>query len=321
MTNILSTYPATLPEALRRAAIDFPDKGIHIFDGRGRTVERRTYTEFWDLALDHASRLRRLGIAKHEPVVVALPTSWEWLISWWGVLLSGGWPVAASGAGAIAAAEAQFDKVDTIMTTLGARYVIASDGFRQQAGDHSFVWAAEGVLTLSELGKLPKEANFRVGETAPEEVAFLQLTSGSTGSPRAVMITHLGALHNAVASSHAIGTPHGKPVHQFCDAMVSWLPLYHDMGLVGSLLLPITTGLDVWLLRPPTFLARPNLWLEHLGAHGNTFVPSPNFGYQLCVERVKPEKLEGVDLSGWKAALTGAEMIRPETVNAFIEKF
>ncbi len=321
MTDILNAFPTTIPEALKRAAADFPDRGIGIFDGRGRRVERRTYPQFLESATETAARIATLGLQPREPVIIALPTSWEWLDAWWGVLLSGHWPVAASGAGAIAASESQFDKVNAIMGKLKCRRVISSPGFRQQALEHGHHWAQARVLTLEEIRQLTPQPGFRPIKGKPEETAFLQLTSGSTGIPRAVMISHLGALHNAVASSNAIGIPQGAPAHQWAQSMVSWLPLYHDMGLIGCLMLPITTGLDAWLLRPPTFLARPKLWLEQLGCHGTTFVPSPNFGYQLAVERIRPGQLDGVDLSNWKAALTGAEMIRPETVNAFCDAF
>ncbi len=321
MTDILSAYPTTIPAVLKRAATDFPNRGIGVFDGRGRRVERRTYRQFWESARETGARIAALGLEPHEPVIIALPTSWEWLDAWWGVLLAGGWPVAASGAGAIAAAQAQFDKVDSIVKKLQCRRIISSEGFRQQAFDHGNQWANDRVLTLDEILNLTPQPGFQPAKGQPEETAFLQLTSGSTGLPRAVMVSHLGAIHNAVASSNAIGVPHGAPAHEWAQSMVSWLPLYHDMGLIGCLMLPIATGLDVWMLRPPTFLARPKLWLEQLGSRGTTFAPSPNFGYQLAVERIKPGQLDGVDLSNWKAALTGAEMIRPETVNAFCEAF
>jgi len=97
--------------------------------------------------------------------------------------------------------------------------------------------------------------------------------------------------------------------------------MYHDMGLIGCLIMPVLTGLDTWLLQPQTFLARPNLWLKELGARGTTITSAPNFGYQLCVERLKEGALEGVDLSGWKAAMTGAEMIRKETTDDFCSRF
>jgi fatty-acyl-CoA synthase len=321
MSDILNAHPHTITEALKRAASEFPDRGIGIFDGRGRRVERRTYDEFWESATQTAARIATLGLEPHEPVIIALPTSWEWLDAWWGVVLAGGLPVAASGAGAIAAAESQFSKVNAIMGKLNCRRVISSLGFRQRALEHGHVWAKDRVVTLEEIHQLSPQPAFRPHSGQPDETAFLQLTSGSTGLPRGVMISHVGAVHNAIASSHAIGVPHGAPAHEWADAMVSWLPLYHDMGLIGCLMIPLATGLDVWLMRPPTFLARPSLWLEHLGSKGKTFAPSPNFGYQLAVERIKPGQLDGIDLSNWKAAQTGAEMIRPETINAFCDTF
>ncbi|MCB1055787.1 MAG: AMP-binding protein, partial [Acidobacteria bacterium] len=150
-----------------------------------------------------------------------------------------------------------------------------------------------------------------------------------TGLSRAVMIPHRAAVHNGRASDLAIGAPWSRPgsafaaspfaASQWAEAMVSWLPLHHDMGLVGCLFLCLTRGLDLWLLNPTTFLARPKLWLENLGRHGRCFAPAPNFGYQLCVERLSPEDLAGLDLSSWRAAMTGAEMVRPETVRDFLE--
>lgn len=321
MTDILASYPETIPEAIRRAAVDFKDKGIGVFDSRGRNAERRTYAEFWAAVRDRASRIASLGVERNEPVIVALPTSWDWLEAWFGVLLAGGWPVAASGTGAIAAAEAQFGKIDAVMGKLGSRYVISSAGFREQGVNHGHEWARTGVITLDDIAALSCVSGFKPARRQADETAFLQLTSGSTGLPRAVMISHRGALHNAVASSIAMGVPKGRAIHEWTDAMVSWLPLYHDMGLIGCLMLPLITGIDTWFLRPQTFLARPKIWLEMLGNRGSTFAPSPNFGYQLCVERIKPHQLEGLDLSSWWGAMTGAEMIRKETTTAFSEKF
>ncbi len=319
MEDVFASAPENLIEALRRAAADHPEHGIGVFAGRGRSVDRRTYPQLWKIARDTAARVAGLGIAEHEPVLVALPTSWEWLTAWFGVLVRGAWPVATAAAGAMAAADAQLDKVSRVMTKIGARRVIASAGFREQAISAGHGWAEHAVLTPEELAEATPAPAFAPPTATPEEVAFLQLTSGSTGLPRAVMITHRGAVHNPLASTLAIGAPHGAPVHHWADAMASWLPLYHDMGLIGCLMLPILTGIDTWLLRPEAFLARPRLWIEQLAEHGVTFAPAPNFGYQLCVERVRPADLEGVDLSVWRAALTGAEMVRPETVHAFCD--
>jgi acyl-CoA synthetase (AMP-forming)/AMP-acid ligase II len=318
----IASLPTNLREALRRAALDFPHRGIAIFDGRGRSCERRSYAELYRLASESAARFAGLGIGRDEPVLVALPTSWEWMEAWFGLLMRGAWPVASSGAGAMAAAEAQFDKVDKVMAAIGARHVVASESFRAQAGEQGFGFAVEGVITIERLrGALPAPTGSAAGVSDGGDVAFLQLTSGSTGLPRAVMITHQGAIHNPVASDEAIGAPFGEPMHRLAECMVSWLPLYHDMGLIGCLMLPMLCGLDSWLLRPEAFLARPRLWLEQLGSHGTSFAPAPNFGYQLCLERIPPEKREGLDLTSWRAALTGAEMVRPETTGAFCAAF
>jgi acyl-CoA synthetase (AMP-forming)/AMP-acid ligase II len=265
--------------------------------------------------------LSALGVEPGRPALVALPTSWEWMEAWFGLLMLGALPVASSGAGAMAASGAQFDKVDKVMAKIGAQAVIATEAFREQAIEQGFEFTDPGVVTVEELRSTTPARAVETARSDGDDLAFLQLTSGSTGLPRAVMISHRAAIHNPIASVEAIGAPHGAPADDWADAMVSWLPMYHDMGLIGCLMLPILTGLDTWLLRPPTFLARPKLWLEHLGSHGTTFAPAPNFGFQLCVERIRPEQLEGVDLSSWRAALTGAEMIRPETIDAFIETF
>ena len=321
MTDLLANQPTNLREALRRAALDSPDRGVAIFDGRGRHVERRSYAELFRLATDAAARFSALGVEANQPVLVAQPTYWEWMESWFGLLMLGAWPVASSGAGAMAAAEAQLGKVEKVMEAIGARFVVASESFQKQALEGGYHFADDGVITLEALHATDRAIAPAAATSDGGDVAFLQLTSGSTGLPRAVMISHEGAIHNPLASCEAIGAPLGAPVHTISDAMVSWLPLYHDMGLIGCLMLPMLTGLDTWLLRPATFLARPKLWLEHLGNHGTTFTPSPNFGYQLCVERVRTPQIEGLDLSGWKAALTGAEMIRPETTDAFCRVF
>jgi len=321
LSIIDSPWPTNLREALHRAAADFPERGVAVFDGRGRHVDRRSYRELYEVANSAAGSFAAVGVRANEPVLVALPTSWEWLEMWFGLLMLGAWPVASSGAGAMAAAEAQFDKVDKVMHTIGSRFVVATAAFEKQATEQGFNFAAGGVLTIDRLRSTQTNGIALRPRSDGDDIAFLQLTSGSTGLPRAVMISHRSAIHNPMASIEAIGAPRGAPADEWADGMVSWLPLYHDMGLIGCLVLPILAGLDAWLLRPPTFLARPRLWLEHLGSHGVTFAPSPNFGYQLCVERIGADQVDGLDLSGFRAAQTGAELIRPETTDAFSEKF
>ena len=313
--------PQTVPEALERAAKHFPNQGVAIFDGRGRRYERRTYPEVLATARESAGRWAALGVEPGDRILVAQPTSWPWFEAWMGALFAGALPVAVARGASLGAAEAQLLKVDGLVERLDARYAVVSEAFRKEALRTGLApKAVEVAITSEELaGTAPSPV--RTPKVDPEDTAFLQLTSGSTGLPRAVRIPHRAALHNSRANDLAIGHPHGAPTHQWADSMVSWLPLNHDMGLVGCLLLSVYAGLDLWLFEPSSFLARPRNWLEHLGSHGTSFAPAPNFGYQLCLERLRPDQREGLDLSHWHDAMTGAEMIRPETVEGFCEAF
>jgi fatty-acyl-CoA synthase len=314
------SFDAGLPGLLERAALHFPERGIAIFDGRGRGHERRTYPELLRSAQAAAGKWAVLGVKPGERVLVALPSSWAWLEAWLGASLLGALPVAVAPGAALGAGLAHLQKVDALLERLGARHVLAGDGFRREAEAAGLARAAGAALGFAELSGLAP-ASFAAPPVEAEATAFLQLTSGSTGLPRAVEIPHRAAVHNAWANDRAIGAPHGRPTHQYADSMVSWLPLHHDMGLIGCLFLSIFAGHDLWLFQGSTFLARPRLWLEHLGSHGTAFAPAPNFGYQLCLERLSAEDRRGLDLSRWSDAMSGAEMVRPETVRGFEQAF
>ena len=316
-------FPApasTLPEAFERAAKHFPERGIEVFDSRGRASERRAYPEILAAARQAAGRWAALGVGPGERVLICLPTSWAWFESWLGAMFHGVLPVAVAPGAAFGAAEAQIRKVEGLIELLGARRAVVTAGFRRAAARADARRTNEAAITPEELGKLTPES-IAARRPEPGEIAFLQLTSGSTGLPRAVSIPHRSAIHNAISSGEAIGAPHGAPAHQWAESMVSWLPLNHDMGLVGAVFQALCGGLDLCLIPPGVFLARPRKWLEQLGRHGVTYAPAPNFGYQLCVERLAAEAGEGLDLSSWRAAMTGAEMVRPETVAAFCDAF
>jgi acyl-CoA synthetase (AMP-forming)/AMP-acid ligase II len=277
--------PATLPEALERAARYFPERGIAVFEGRGKSCVRRTYPEILAAARDAAGRWADLGVASGDRILVSLPTSWDFLDAWLGAILRGALPVGVAPGAAVGAAAAQVRKVDGLVELLGAKLAVVPEAFRDAARDAGAGRAAAVSITATELSARPA-ASFSAPRPEEDETAFLQLTSGSTGLPRAVRIPHRAAIHNPLASDAAIGVPHGGPTHAWADSMVSWLPLHHDMGLVGCLFLSILAGFDLWLLQPAGFLARPRQWLEQLGRHGAAFAPAPNFGYQLCLERL-----------------------------------
>ena len=150
----------------------------------------------------------------------------------------------------------------------------------------------------------------------PEHIAFLQYTSGSTALPKGVQVSHGNLVANELLIRHGFGIDVNPD-----DVIVSWLPLYHDMGLIGGLLQPIFSGVPCILMSPAYFLGRPLRWLEAISQYGGTISGGPDFAYRLCSERVSESALERLDLSRWRVAYSGSEPIRLDTLERFAEKF
>jgi acyl-CoA synthetase (AMP-forming)/AMP-acid ligase II len=153
-----------------------------------------------------------------------------------------------------------------------------------------------------------------LADARPGDVAYLQYTSGSTAEPRGVMVTHRNALANCAYVTHG-----GR--YTADSVALSWVPSFHDMGLVMGILQPITARFPSLLLSPLAFLQSPRSWLEHIGWHGVTHSGGPNFAYDLCVRRVRPEERAGLDLSRWSLAYTSAEPVRKDTIDRFVAAF
>ncbi|MFI6309410.1 SDR family NAD(P)-dependent oxidoreductase [Nocardia fusca] len=154
----------------------------------------------------------------------------------------------------------------------------------------------------------------------PGDIAFLQYTSGSTSAPSGVMVSHGNLLHNQGALAAAMGhTPDHLAERAGRDWFVSWLPVYHDMGLILPVLHAIYLGSSTALMSPAHFVQKPQRWLEAISEYGIHTAGCPNFGYELCVRRVRPEVIRGLDLSSWRTAFNGAEPVRPSTLRRFAE--
>ncbi|EHP40327.1 non ribosomal peptide synthase [Cupriavidus basilensis OR16] len=174
--------------------------------------------------------------------------------------------------------------------------------------------APRAAVILADDPQPPARHDWHPYPAGPDTLAFLQYTSGSTASPKGVMVSHGNVIANEVAIATGMGVRPG-------DTMVSWLPLYHDMGLIGGLLQPIHSGVPVAMMSPQFFLERPARWLQAISRHRGTLSGGPDFAYRLCVERVRDSHFEGLDLSSWDVAFSGAEPVRADTLRAFVDRF
>ncbi|MEZ0370178.1 MAG: fatty acyl-AMP ligase [Candidatus Sericytochromatia bacterium] len=168
------------------------------------------------------------------------------------------------------------------------------------------------------LDELPALAGELPTPAAPDALALLQYTSGSTGTPRGVMLSHANLWHNMLCLE---GARQSAPVRAAVDSLVSWLPLYHDMGLMTGVIFPIFVGTGSTLFSPLHFLQKPVRWLKALSDSRATISAAPNFAYEFCLRRIRDEQLTGIDLSHWEASLNGAEAIRPSTLRDFYTRF
>lgn len=313
-------HEETLAAALRSAARN-PHAGLGILDARGRTQGLRSYEELLADATLTGSRLHARGVEPHTRVGVCLPTSAAFFDTWLGAVLAGAWPIALAPPGGIGTAESQLRRIDSLVRRLELELVVGSATLREQASRLDLSRLAAAATSFEELSATPPAPRFEIQDAFPEDVAYLQLTSGSTGLPRAAMVRHGAALHNAAAIDEAIAGEGGRRASQLGATGVSWLPLHHDMGLVGIFLVALRFGLSQWHMPPRAFLGRPLVWLRHLADHAVTAASAPCFAYEVCVERSTAEQRAALDLSGYRAAMVGAEMIRPDTIARFCEAF
>ena len=169
-------------------------------------------------------------------------------------------------------------------------------------------WLATEPLALD------RAENWQAPTLEPQTLAYLQYTSGSTGIPKGAMISHKNLLHNLAVIAHCFGaTPE--------DRGVIWLPLYHDMGLIGGILQPLYVGFPVLLMSPLSFMRQPLRWLQAISHHRATISGGPNFAYDLCVDKLRSADLNGLDLSTWEIAFNGAEPVQARTLEQFAAAF
>jgi acyl-CoA synthetase (AMP-forming)/AMP-acid ligase II len=301
-------HSSTLIQSLAQTASRFPERGVTVLQDR-RRAERLTYPDLLAAVRVSAGRWSALAIQPGDRVLLALPTSWGLIHAWLGALYRGALPVIAAPLQPFGDVRAGTAKLHHLAGALDARCLVASEALSAQC----IAAPTCKVMTTSQwIGTTPSPS--AAVEAEADATAFLQMTSGTSATPRAVEISHEAARHNTMASYDALsaGCETGQRIH----SVVSWLPLHHDLGLVGALLLSIVTGSELCLMPPKLFLAWPQLWFERIAMSDAVLSLSPNFGLQLCVDR-RDRFSPGLDLSGWRATVCGGEMLRPDTLSDF----
>ncbi|HEY7364068.1 MAG TPA: AMP-binding protein [Methylomirabilota bacterium] len=287
----------TLTELLRRRAavsVDLPY--FHVY---GETV---SYGRLWAQSARYAAALARAGVRQGDAVALVYPTCAEFFYTFVGALRLGAVPVPLYPTLGV-------ESTAAILRDSGAVAVATIGWFRTSID--AAVALAPGVRAVLEPAELEGEPPLtRFPEIDAQDIAFLQYTSGSTGQPRGVVLTH----RNVVSTCHFMAEAAGLTPE---DRVVSWLPLYHDMGLIGCCFTPPLTATPLWLLPPD--LRNPRQWLELISEVRATFTVSPDFGYRNCVRNIRDTT--GLDLSSLRAALSGAEPVRVSTIQAFERHF
>lgn len=277
--------------------------------------EEISYRDLKSGAGQVADGILRQDLQAGESVVIMLPTGRDYFMSFYGVLLAGGVPVPIYPPTRPSQIEDHLRRHAGIVENCKASLLITWPEAKRVAQLlNSQVEVLRAVVTLEELCASPPTGGLAKPARRPGDVAFLQYTSGSTGNPKGVVLTHENLLANIRAMGEALeGGPN--------DVFVSWLPLYHDMGLIGAWLGSLYHAAPLVIMPPLAFLARPHRWLWAIHRYGGTLSAAPNFAYELCLRRVADKDIEGLDLSSWRAACNGAEKVSPQTVKRFCARF
>ncbi len=260
-----------------------------------------------------AGSLQRQGLQPGDPVAIMLPTGSEYFSAFFGILLAGGIPVPIYPPINSSQLEDHLRRHTAILSNCRAVTLITVSKAKQVARLlKAQLETLRHIVTVDEL--LAAGGDYYRPPISPQDTAFLQYTSGSTGNPKGVVLTHANLLANIRAM--------GERVHANAkDVFVSWLPLYHDMGLIGAWLGSLYYAALLVIMSPLAFLARPQRWFQAIHRYHGTLSAAPNFAYELCLSRLQDSDLEGLDLSSWRAAFNGAEAVSAKTVRQFPQRF
>jgi len=295
----------TLQSALESAARS--RWGLSFLDAQERET-RMSFAELHERAQKAAGGLLQMGIRPRDRVAIVLPTGPEFMDAFFGAVLAGAVPVPLYPPLRLGRMEEFHRRTARMLQVSGARVVLSDGRISRFLG--VAVANARPPLGLQRVRQGPPIAV----RSSPGDLLLIQFSSGTTVDPKPVALTHANVLANIAAIETIVPGDDAQ-------AGVSWLPLYHDMGLIGCLLLAVYRPGPLTLIPPEVFLARPAIWLRAISRKRATISVAPNFAYGLCVRRVRDPEMEGVDLSSWRFALNGAEPVAPAVLRRFSERF
>jgi len=275
--------------------------------------ETMTYSELLTGARSVAAGLQSHGIRSGDTVVLMLNAGRDYFFSFFAVLLTGAIPVPIYPPARPSQIEDHIIRHTRILQNCATTMLITTPEAKHVAQLlKARVESLKSIVTVEDLMK--DESSLTVPEIKPNDIAFLQYTSGSTGDPKGVILTHSNLLENIRAMGERVEATSK-------DVFVSWLPLYHDMGLIGAWFGSLYFGMLFVVMSPLAFLTRPQRWLWAINRYRGTLSASPNFGYEYCLKKINEDDLKGLDLSSWRAAFNGAEAVSPDTVRKFCDRF
>ncbi|HMK79876.1 MAG TPA: AMP-binding protein [Xanthobacteraceae bacterium] len=287
---------------------------VTVLQDENTVLGTMSYRDLQTAARAVAQGLISRDIVPGDRIAMMLPTSTDFFASFFGILYAGAVPVPIYPPARMAQLEEHMRRQIVILRNAGARMLITVPEGRALAvllrSQVETLESVETVATLSaERAALPLPPL-----NDPEALGLMQYTSGSTGDPKGVMLTHWGLLENVRSMGHAMEA-------SSADVFVSWLPLYHDMGLIGAWLGCCYFGARLYVMSPISFLVRPATWLWTMHKYRATFSGGPNFAFELCASRIPEEDLQGLDLSALRFVVNGAEPISPQTLRKFTDRF
>lgn len=293
-------------------AAGHPEIGVRLLE-RGERERWRSWASLRAGALEVCGGLRALGIRPTETVATVFPTGFPFLEALFGVLLAGAVPAPLYPPVRLGRLDEYHRRTAAMLRAARARVVLADRRVRRLLGPA--VLAADPPLGCLELDDLPAGAA-RPAPASPDDLGLVQFSSGTTVEPRPVALAH-----RALVAQARLLNAHWPDREGTVHSGVSWLPLYHDMGLIGCVLPALERPGPLTLIPPEEFIVRPALWLQAISRYRATLSPAPNFAYALCTRKVRDEEMDGVDLSCWQVAINGAETVVPDVVRAFTDRF